>query len=287
MMTGNLWQSGLSLATPLLWVALGETLMERAGLLNIGTEGTMLVGAFATAWATWATGNLLVGIVAGALAGALFGTLYALLCVWGRGDQVIVGAGLNLLAMGITGALFRILQKQTEAFTVPLLSPFPPFGQHVLTYGAWLMTPLMAWWLWKTQSGLVVRALGEDPATVQELGYSVRWLRSLVALIGGLLMGIGGAALTLGETGSFNEGVTAGQGFIALCMVIWGRWHPLWVGVGCLAFGLFRAFALQLQIFWTGAPYQIVLALPYAVTLLLLAMTGRRTPSPSALAQPF
>jgi simple sugar transport system permease protein len=286
-MAGNFWQSGLGLATPLLWVALGETLMERAGLLNIGTEGTMLVGAFAAAWATWATGNLFVGIVAGALAGALFGTLYALLCVRGRGDQVIVGAGLNLLALGITGALFRILQKQTGAFTVPLLSPLPPFGQHALTYGAWLLTLLMAWWLWRTQAGLVVRALGEDPVTVQELGYPVRWLRSLVALVGSLLMGVGGAALTLGETGSFNEGVTAGQGFIALCMVILGRWHPFWVGVGCLAFGLLRAFALQLQVLWVGVPYQIVLALPYAVTLLLLAMTGRRTRSPSALAQPF
>jgi len=286
-MAGNFWQSGLGLATPLLWVALGETLMERAGLLNIGTEGTMLVGAFAAAWATWATGNLFLGVVAGALAGALFGTLYALLCVRGRGDQVIVGAGLNLLALGITGALFRILQKQTGAFTVPLLSPLPPFGQHALTYGAWLMTLLIAWWLWRTQSGLVVRALGEDPVTVQELGYPVRWLRSLVALVGSLLMGVGGAALTLGETGSFNEGVTAGQGFIALCMVILGRWHPFWVGVGCLAFGLLRAFALQLQVLWVGVPYQIVLALPYAVTLLLLAMTGRRTRSPSALAQPF
>ncbi|GBC99684.1 hypothetical protein HRbin17_02214 [bacterium HR17] len=286
-MVGSLWQSGLSLATPLLWVALGETLLERAGLLNIGAEGTMLVGAFAAAWVTWTTDSPLLGIGAGVLAGWAFGALYALLCVRGRADQVIVGAGLNLLALGLTGTLFRSVQQTGTTFTVALLPSLPPLGQHGLTYAAWLATIGGTLWLFRTHWGLVVRAIGEDPATVQELGYAVRRWRTIIALVGSGLMGLGGAALTLGETGSFNEGVTAGQGFIALCMVILGRWQPLWVGLGCLGFGMLRAVALQWQVTFAGVPYQVLLALPYAITLGVLSVAGHRSRAPAALAQPF
>ena len=286
--------AGLALGTPILLAALGELLVERTGVLNIGVEGMMLGGAFAAALAAYATGSAAWGCVAAAAAGTTLGLLFALAVVRLAADQIVVGAAINLLALGATGALYRTLLGATGAALVlptlpavelPGLRHVPVLGpvlaaQHALVLLGLFLTPVLAFALLHSGLGLRLRSLGDHPLAAASLGLPVRTYRTVVLAIGGALAGLAGASLTLAATNTFVEGITAGRGFIALAVVVFGRWSPWGALAGALLFGLASALQFQFQAAALAVPYQLFLMLPYVLTLavLLLSAGGGRAP---------
>lgn len=286
--------AGLVLGTPILLAALGELLVERTGVLNIGIEGVMLGGAFAAALGAYASGSAAWGVVAAAATGTGLALLFALAAVTLAADQIIVGAAINLLALGVSGALYRALLGATgTALVLPTLPPLDVpvlrhlpvvgaalFGQHALVYLGLCLTPLLAFVLAHTGLGLRLRSLGDHPHAAASLGLPVRRYRVATLAVGGALGGLGGAALTLAATNTFVEGITAGRGFIALAVVVFGRWSPWGALAGSLLFGLASALQFQFQAAALAVPYQLFLMLPYLLTLavLLLSAGGARAP---------
>jgi len=296
-----LLHSTLVAATPLLLAALGETLVERSGVINIGLEGILLAGAFAGMAGSYFTGSPSLGLLLGALSGILIVLLYAWLTVGLGADQIVVGVSLNLLAAGLTGVLYRGLFGVTgQALTVstfptifiPLLSSLPFLGtalfQHtVLVYLSLLIVPLVGLFLFYTRAGLQLQAAGEHPQAAETLGISVLRMRTLALIAEGILGGIAGSYLSLAYSNTFIEGMSAGRGFIALAIVIFGRWRPVGVLGGALFFGAATALQFHLQALGSAIPYQFVLMLPYGLTLLALAFAGTRIFPPSALGQAY
>lgn len=282
--------------TPLALAALGETVVERAGVINIGLEGIVLAGAFGGLVAAGA--GLAAGFAGAVAAGVLVAALFALFAVTMRADQIITGVAVNLLVVGLTGALYRGIYGATGAALtipttgstpIPLLSRIPVVGsalfdQAAPTYAVYLVAPLLAWWLYRTRSGLALRAAGERPEAARAAGVSPSRVRWLAILLGGALGGIGGGVLVLSQAGTFAEGMSAGRGFIAIAIVALGRWHPLWVLTAALLFGAASALQFLFQAMGWALPYQLFLALPYVLTLLALAgLAGRRAVAPAAL----
>jgi len=299
--SSSLLHATLIAATPLLLAALGETLVERAGVINIGLEGILLIGAFAGMVGSYFTGSPFIGLLLGAAAGVLLALLFASLTVGLGADQVVVGISINLLAAGLTGVLYRgifgvtgqaLIVKTFSPLSLPLLSSLPFFGsalfQHtLLVYFALLAVPLCGIVLFHTRAGLQLQAVGEHPHAAETLGVSVRWVRTLTLGIEGLLGGLAGSYLSLAYSNTFIEGMSAGRGFIALAIVIFGRWKPIGVLYGALFFGAATALQFQLQALGSTIPYQFVLMLPYGLTLLALALSGIRIMAPLALGQPY
>jgi ABC-type uncharacterized transport system permease subunit len=289
--------AGIALATPILLAALGELVVERAGVLNIGVEGMMLAGAFAAAVAAASSGSAGAGVLAAAAVGVAAALLFALAAVWLGADQIIVGTAINLLALGGTGALYRALYGETgtalvlptlPAIAVPGLSSLPLagralFDQHALVYLALALVPLLSLALARTGAGLRLRALGDHPVAAASLGFPVRAYRVAALAVSGLLAGLAGAALALWTAGTFVEGITAGRGFVALAVVVFARWSPWGALAGALLFGLANALQFQFQAIAIDAPYQVFLMLPYALTLLALLVPTGMAPAPRAL----
>ena len=296
-----LLHSTLVAAAPLLLAALGETLVQRAGVINIGLEGILLVGAFAGMVACYTSGSPIVGVSAGALSGLLLALLFAGLTVGLSADQIVVGVSLNLLAAGITGVLYRgifgvtgqALQVTTfPPVSIPLLSTLPTLGpalfQHtVLVYLAVSLVPLFTFFLFHLRGGLQLQAVGEHPQAAETLGISVRKVRILALAVEGILGGIAGSYLSLAYSNTFIEGMSAGRGFIALAIVIFGRWNPNGALWGSLFFGAATALQFHLQALGLRIPYQFVLMLPYVLTLFALVFLGTRTSAPAALGEPY
>lgn len=285
--------------TPLALAALGETVVERAGVINIGLEGIVLAGAFGGLLA--AGSGLVAGFSGAVVAGVLVAALFALFAVSMRADQIITGIAVNLLVVGLTGALYRAIYGATGAaltvpttgtLPIPLLSRIPLLGRALFdqappTYVAYCVAPLLAWWLYRTRSGLALRAVGERPDAARAAGVAPANVRWLAILLGGVLGGIGGGMLVLSQAGTFAEGMSAGRGFIAIAIVALGRWHPLGVLAAALLFGAASALQFLFQAMGWALPYQLFLALPYVLTLLALAgLAGRRAVAPAALGQP-
>ncbi|MCX6048973.1 MAG: ABC transporter permease [Chloroflexi bacterium] len=288
----------LRVATPLLFAALGETLVERAGVLNLGIEGTMFLGAMAGFVAAYFSGSLWVGVLTACLVGALAGLLMALLAVYLGVNQHVAGIGLTLLTTGLALYLFRIIFGEQQV--PPKITPFPQlslgswlgplapiFEQYGLTYLALLLVPALWWLLNRTHFGLQVRAVGENPAAADVAGVNVFRTRLFALAIGGALMGLGGAFLSLAQLGAFTFGIISGRGWVAIALVIFGNWSPLKVLGGALLFGGFQALQLRLQASGFQLPYQALLALPYLVTIAALALAGRNVSAPSALLKPY
>ena len=251
--------SVLILTTPILLAALGELVSERAGVLNVGLEGFMLVGAFLSYWATWSTHSLGAGLLAGIVAGLVFAAVMALLAVEAGADQIVSGVGLNLAAIGLTGYLFdRIfanLKQQVVVILAPVpipgLSAIPGFGPALfdhdpIVYFAFLLAPAAWFLLYRTRWGLSIRAAGEYPAAADTAGISVRLVRWMSVLCAGALSGLAGAYLAIVVVGIFREQMTAGRGFLALVAVIFGRWRPVGLVVACLILGGTDALQLRL-----------------------------------------
>ncbi|MGI8497551.1 MAG: ABC transporter permease [Gemmatimonadaceae bacterium] len=289
-------QAAVRTATPLALAALGETIVERAGVINIGLEGAILAGAFGALIGAGAEG-VAAGFLAAAVAGMAVSIIFAFFAVSLRADQIITGTALNLLALGVTGTLYRVLYGTTGAALsipttgpqeVPLLAAIPLVGgsffrQPVTTYFSYLLIPFLWWWMRKTHAGLALRAVGEHPEAALVAGISPTRVRWGAILFGGALGGLAGATLVLVQSGTFAEGISAGRGFIAIAIVVLGRWHPGGVALAALFFGAASALQFFFQSAGWSVPYQLFLALPYAITLLALGGIAGRTVAPAAL----
>jgi simple sugar transport system permease protein len=256
-----LWLTAtVRLSTPLLFAATGELVAERTGILNIGLEGMMLMGAFFSFLGAHLTGSVVIGIVVGAGAGAALAAVMAVLAIQARADQIVVGVGLNLLAAGLTTFTFReVFADQGEVvldrpgpLQFPLLSDIPVVGpalfrQSALVYIAFVTVGVAWFLLYRTSWGLAIRAAGEVPASADTAGISVVRTRWMATLASGGLAGVAGAFLSVGQTGLFVEGMSGGRGFLALAAVIFGGWRPLGVLGACLAFGAADALQLRIQ----------------------------------------
>ena len=283
-------------AVPLGLAALGELLVERAGLINIGLEGAILAGAFGALVGASAAG-VGMGFLGAAIAGVLVALLFALWVIWIRGDQIIAGTALTLLSVGATGTLYRALYGSSgaalelptsEPLAIPGLSALPVvgtalFAQPPITYVAYLVTPALAWWFRRTHAGLALRAVGERPEAAEAAGIAVDRVRMLAILTGGLLGGLAGGTLVLAQAGTFAEGMSAGRGFIAIAIVVLGRWTPYGVAAGALLFGAASALQYAFQAMGWNAPYQAFLVVPYLLTLAALAGAVGRARAPAAL----
>ena len=286
-------------ATPLALAALGETVSERAGVINIGLEGSIVAGAFAALVAAGAAGTG-AGFVGAAAAGTAAAGVLALFAVLLRADQIITGTAVTLAALGLTGALYQTLYGAGGAAlatptigplalpglaAIPVLGP-ALFSQPATTYAVYLLAPALWWWLYRTSGGLALRAVGESPAAAAAAGVDARRVRVLATLAGGGLGGIAGGTLVLAQVGTFAEGMSAGRGFIAIAVVVLGRWHPIGAALAALLFGAASALQFLFQAMDWSVPYQLFLALPYVLTLLLLAFASRRSAAPAALGRP-
>jgi ABC-type uncharacterized transport system permease subunit len=283
-------------ATPLALAALGEVVVERAGMINIGLEGAILAGAFgALLGAT--SGGLAAGYVGAMAGGLIVSAIFALSVVKWRADQIITGTALTLLATGATGTLYRALFGSTGAalnlptsapLRIPGLASIPVIGpalfeQPPSTYLAYLLAVAITWWLGHTHAGLALRAIGERPEAAETAGVPVNRYRVLAALFGGLLGGLAGGTLVLEQAGTFVEGMSSGRGFIAIAIVVLGRWHPLGAALGALVFGAASALQFAFQAMGWSAPYQLFLVTPYLLTLAALAGAVGRARAPAAL----
>jgi ABC-type uncharacterized transport system permease subunit len=289
------------MSTPLLLAALGETFVERSGVINVGLEGIMLAGALAGAAGAFYTHQPGWGMAAGMAAGAALAALFGVLAVYRAADQVVVGTGLNILALGLTGVFFRALQGHVSGtfqaptfapIAVPGLSRLPGVGEALfhrngVVYLALLLVPLASHLLYRTRLGLNIRAAGEHPIAAAAAGVSVTRLRFGCVLVSGMTAGAAGVFLAIGHSNTFVEGITDGRGFIALAVVIFGRWNPWGVLGAAVFFGMAQGLQFTFQSRSVAVPYQFFLALPYLVTLVALVLRFGGTRMPAALAQPY
>lgn len=275
------------ISTPLLLAAIGEMLSERGGVINLGIEGAMLSGALASAMGALAFGPW-GGVVLAVLAGILVAALFAGVAIGARADQIITGTAITLMAIGLTGTIYRsafgpggpgLSLPTLPAAPVPLLRSIPVLGpalfeQSPLTYAAWLLVPLSFWFLFRTWWGLALRATGEAPESARASGVPVERVQLLATLAGGALAGLAGATLVLAQVGTFAEKMTAGRGFIAIAIVVLGRWHPMGVLLAALLFGAATALQFVLQAMGLSVPYQLFLVMPYLLALGVLALAA-------------
>jgi len=294
-----LLEAAVRLALPLLLAALGELVVEKAGVINIGTEGMMLCGAFAGFAVAVATGSAGAGVAGAALTGAFAGALFGYFAVVRRADQIVIGTAVNLLALGATGLLARALYRGAipsgptlPPLPVPILEAVPVLGpmlfrQNALVYAALLLVAAVGIGLRRTRPGLRLRAVGESARAADAQGVDVLRTRLAAVVAGGALAGVAGAALSLVQSNTFTEGMTAGRGFIALTIVIFGRWRPAGVVGAALFFGAAVAFQHRLQARGTDLPYQLTLMLPYLLTLAVLALASGKSRAPADLGRPY
>ena len=304
----------LRVATPLILCALGALFCERAGLIDIGLEGKMLAAAFVSAAAAAMTGSAVAGLLAGILIAQVLALLHGFACITHRGNQVVSGVAINILAAGLTivfGIAWFRQGGQTPALPpearfmplawpgaavlrdVPVLGPLYAnlvSGHNLLVYATLLSVPIVHWVVMSTRFGLRLRAVGEAPLAVDSAGISVAWLRYRAVLICGLMTGIAGTYLSIAQNAAFSRDMTAGQGFIALAALIFGKWRPLPVFGACLMFGLFDAMAIRLQGVRFGGfevPVQLIQVLPYVLTVVLLAGFIGSAVAPKAIGVPY
>ena len=286
----DLASTAVGLAVPLMLGSLGEIIVEKSGVINVGIEGMMLSGAFAAFAVSQITQNLWLGVAAAIGSGLLFALIFALLAIFFRADQVVVGTAINILALGLTGVLYGVLVQNSSlsqlvpSFTplpIPVLSKLPIVGhllfdQDLITYFAVLMIPALDFFLDRTVSGLRLRACGEYPEAADASGVKVNLVRTAALAFGGAMAGIAGAHMSIAYTVSFAQGMTNGNGFIALAVVIVGRWRPAGALIAAIVFGLANALQFYLQATGVHIPYQLVLALPYLMTLAALSFNFKR-----------
>jgi ABC-type uncharacterized transport system permease subunit len=294
----SFFEASVRTATPLALAALGEVVVERAGMLNVSLEGVILAGSFGAL-----IGATKAGVVGGYAASMLFGLslalMFAFFAIVIRADQIITGTALMLLSVGLTGTLYRALYGATGAalsiatsgpIAIPWLSSVPIvgrafFNQPFITYFSYVMAPAIWWWMYRTHDGLALRAIGEAPAAAVAAGIRVSRVRWFAVMFGGVMGGLAGGALVLAQAGTFAEGMSAGRGFVAIAIVVLGRWNPAGVAVASLVFGAASALQFLLQAIGLALPYQLFLSLPYVLTLAALAGVAGRVRAPAALAQ--
>jgi len=290
--------SGVRLATPYLYAALGEMFAQRSGVLNLGVEGIMLMGAYTGFFVGMTTGNLWLGLLSAALVGLVMGLLMAFISVTLQAEQGISGIGLHLFGLGLSSLLFKKTLGSVETISgfqpvkIPLLGDLPLVGEvffnhSVLVYGAFLLVPLAAWVLNRTTLGLRIRAVGQNPEAADSLGVSVAGIRYFTVSLGGVLAGVAGASLSIALINLFQENMTNGQGFIAVALVYFGSWSPLGVLAGALLFSFVNALQLWIQVKGINLPSDVAVMMPYVLTIAALTFAVRRARQPAALTKPF
>jgi ABC-type uncharacterized transport system permease subunit len=294
--------SAIRSAVPIAIAGLGETISERAGVLNIGVEGIMLLGSFAGFAAAYQTGNQWLGLLAGALAGGLVGLLMAVFSVRFLANQIVAGLGIWIFCQGLTSFLNRrmfgaqgariLTLEMYGPIRIPLLGSIPVLGdtlfnQNILVYLTLIIIPLLTFILKRTSWGLQVDAVGENPHAADAAGINVLRVRYLAVFFGGVMAGLGGAYLPLALFGIFTTDLSTGLGWMAIAVVFFGKWRPWAVVGGSLVFGAANALSFRLQAMSFPVPYQFLLMIPYVTTILFVIFFVRGGMGPSALAVPF
>lgn len=290
--------TAVSAATPLMLAALGETIIERSGILNLGVEGMMLIAALTGFWGSLAFANPWYGVIAAVLVTAFIGLVFAAVTVSVGCDQVVSGLALNILAAGLTSFLGRSLigvppPGVLKAVQVPLLGDLPVIGkvlftQSLMTYVAFGLAPVIAYVLYRTRVGLNLRAVGESPETADAAGVSVHLYRYGATIVGAATIGLAGAHVATSISPAWTDNLTAGRGWIALALVIFGGWKPGWVLVGAILFGIVEALAFHAQALDLPVSSYFLQVMPYGFTVLVLALSARysqrrRLGAPAAL----
>lgn len=289
--------------TPLILVALGELVTERAGVLNLGAEGMMSMGALCAFVAHQASGSAPLAVLAGAAAGVAMALLFGCVTLTMLANQVASGLALSIFGIGLSAFIGKAYESASMPMVaplrVPLLADLPLvgpalFNQPALVYGSWLLVAAVAWFLYRSRAGLVLRAVGESPTSAHAVGYAVIPIRYLAVAFGGAMAGVGGAFLSVYYTPLWSQGMVAGRGWIALALVVFATWRPIRVVLGAYLFGgvmisqLFvQGLGLPLEV-----PAQLLSALPYAATIAVLVLISRnaaavRLHSPVSLGRPF
>lgn len=292
-------EAGLRLGAPLMLVGIGAVYTERAGIVNLGMEGSMLWGALISVTVVYLTGNIMLGTLAAMGAGLAIALIMAYLTINRKAHQIVSGAATNFFCLGTTNlacaAIFREERIRVEGFPVlspevlqniPIIGPIL-FKQPVIVWIALILPFISAWVLYRTTWGLHIRATGEHPHAVATAGISVFRYKYAGVLLSGLFAGLGGAALTLGSTGFFTQNMTAGRAFIVLAALIVGKWDPISVAAFCLLFGMADALQLRVQAFGSVIPYQFVVMIPYLLTIAALAGLIGRTVPPKTWGVPY
>ena len=289
--------------TPLIIVALGQLIAERSGVLNLGAEGMMAMGAIAGFAVTFHTGNPWLGVLAGMVAGALMSLLFAVVVLTLMGNQVATGLALSIFGVGLSAFVGKPYESEiletVGTLPIPLLADLPIIGgplfnQQPLVYLSWAIFGAVAWFLYKSRSGLLLRAVGESPSSAHSIGYPVIRIRYMATLFGGAMAGIGGSFLSVYYTPLWVEGMVAGRGWIAIALVVFATWRPFRVIVGAYLFG----GVLVAQLFVQGSgmdiniPSQFLSSLPYLATIVVLVIISRdqntvRLNAPVSLGQPY
>ncbi len=291
----------MRMATPIIFATLGEIITERAGVLNLGIEGTMLMGAMTGFLVTMSTGSLWFGVLMAAVVGMLLALLMAFLAVYLGLSQHVSGLGITLFGTGLAMFIYRLhfgsptVPPTVQPFkevAIPLLSKIPILGegifvQYSLTYISWIMIPVVAILLYKTHIGLKIRVVGENPFAADTVGVNVNLTRTLSLVAGGAFMGVGGAFLTLAHQNMFLIDVVGGRGWVSIAMVIFGNWDPLKGALGALLFGFLDGFQLRLQALGFHIPFHLFLMIPYLLTIIALISVSRRAVIPAGLLKPY
>jgi simple sugar transport system permease protein len=293
-------QAALRWGAPLILVSIGEVYAERSGVINVGIEGIMLFGALAGIAISYFTGNVLLAVIGTMLLGGLFGMAIAYLTVTRRTNQVVTGLMFNLIALGGTNLLFAMISETRSVrvatfpilfpesfFDIPIIGPVL-FRQPVSTWIVLILPFIASWVLYRTNWGLNVRAVGDNPQATATAGLPVLKLKYQAVILSGLFAALGGCVLTLGEVGYFaSGGMTAGRGFVVLAAVVVGGWDPLRTALACLVFGAADAAQLRMQTVGSAIPYQFFQMLPYLITIIALAGLVGRTRPPKTWGAPY
>lgn len=291
--------SGIRLATPFLLASLGEALGQRSGVLNLGVDGVMLLGAFGSYYTVLRTGNLFYGVMVGIILGLLMGLFYAFITINLRAEQGVSGIGIYLFGLGMSDLLFQKLVGTPRPILpfvpleIPFLSQLPVFGemlfQHsLIVYLAFGLVPILGFVLKRTTYGLNIRSIGENPEAADSLGVNIALIRYSTLIIGNGLAGLAGAALAI-EMGIFQQNLTNAMGFIAIALVYFGAWSPKGVMIGSLVFGLMQAIVLQFKSFGVipRSASDLAAMAPAIITILALVIVAKRFRQPSALTKPY
>lgn len=301
LLTISLVLSALHLALPILMPMLGGLISERSGVMNIGLEGMMLIGAFSAVLVTYFTGNPWLGLVGALGSGVLSGSALALMSVTLRGDQVVASAAINLIGAGLTAALIPVIWDvdgltpsvaKIPTVHVPVLADLPSVGRifrslSLVDYACFALVFVVWWVLFRTDAGLRLRACGESAESADAAGIPVVRTRFLAVMASGVFAALGGAYLSIVTLDMFQASMTQGRGFLALAAMVFGKWR-VWPGAfACIAFGFADAIALRAQILWRDIPHELLIALPYVLALLALATFVGRASGPAGVGKPF
>ena len=295
----SFFAAAICLAVPIIAAAVGEVFTERAGILNIGVEGMMLMGAFGAVIASYLTGNPWVGVIGGILSGTLLGLIHAYASITLRISQVVSGIAINIFALGTTTTLARIIfneeRVQVTSFSemaIPVCKDIPFIGpvicQHAaLVYLVVLIVIVAQLVLFRTTLGLSIRSVGENPKAAESAGINVPLIKYACTAFGGMMAGLAGSFLSLVQLNLFVDNMTAGKGWIALTAVVFGRWNPLGAALGSLLFGFVEGVGLRVQALGLPIPHELLLMLPYLVTFLVFTGLVGRTRAPGWLGRPY